>query len=305
MFRGIDISEYQSNVDFAALKANGVQFVMIRTGYGRNASQYDRQLRQHVAGAEAAGLPYGFYHYSYATTVENAIREAEFALSLAEEFDPTMPFAYDIEDASQKSLSKATLSEIADAFLSRIADAGYYPMLYASMSWLATRFTDALLAKYDVWLAQWAASPTWSGEYGMWQYTSSGRIAGISGTVDMNIAYRDYPALIAEMGGGAPSANTPSDGAGSNTDGNTDVTLPAPPDGSEPDSGTAAPDSPAPPPASTAALDNTPDAYAASAIARATARGILRGDERGDLMLHSPLTRQDFFVLIDRLELLG
>lgn len=304
MFRGIDISEYQSNVDFAALKANGVQFVMIRTGYGRNASQYDRQLRQHVAGAEAAGLPYGFYHYSYATTVANAITEAEFALRLTEDFNPTMPFAYDIEDASQKSLSKATLSEIADAFLSRIADAGYYPMLYASLSWLTTRFTDELLAKYDVWLAQWAASPTWSGEYGMWQYTSSGRIAGISGTVDMNIAYRDYPALIAEMGGGAPSDNTPSDGSAQQPP-ESDTGTAEPPSGSEPDSGTAAPDSPAPPPASTAALDNTPDAYAASAIARATARGILRGDERGDLMLHSPLTRQDLFVILDRLELLG
>ena len=296
MFRGIDISEFQSSVDFEALKAGGIRFVMIRTGYGRNASQEDKMLRRHVAGAEAAGLPYGFYHYSYATTAAKAREEAEFALRLAAEFNPTLPFAYDIEDASQKSLSKSALSEIADTFLTRIRDAGYYPMLYASMSWLATRFTDELLAKYDVWLAQWAAAPTWTGEYGMWQYTSSGRIAGISGTVDMNIAYRDYPALIAAMRGGAPS-----DGAGGTAEPSPEaLTPPAPPD-----TGTAAPDSPAPPPASTAALDNTPDAYAASAIARATERGILRGDERGDLMLHSPLTRQDLFVILDRLALLG
>ena len=255
-YRGIDISEYQPSVDFEQLKASGIDFVMIRTGFGRNPDQYDKCLSKHVSGAEKAGLPYGFYHYSYALTPAQAEAEAEFALELAKGYAPTMPFAYDIEDASQKTLTPTALSAIADTFLTKINNAGYYPMLYSSLAGLKSRFDGDLLKKYDVWLAQWASSPTYSGEYGMWQYTSSGRIGGVDGPVDMDIAYKDYPAIISEM------------------------------------------EKPAP------AFDNIPDEYARIAVEKALSKGILLGDD-GNLMLHSPLTRQDFFVLMDRLGLLN
>lgn len=254
--RGIDISEYQTEIDFSQVRAAGIGFVMIRTGYG--AGYEDKALRTHVAGASGAGLPYGFYHYSYALTPAGAEAEAEFALGLVKDFKPTMPFAYDVEDASQKGLSPEKLSAVADAFLSRVARAGFYPMLYSYLRRLADGLTPQLLEKYDVWLAQWASAPDFDGDFGMWQYSASGRVPGISAAVDMDVAYRDYPALIAGMEPPEPSPET----------------------------------------------DNVPDGYAKSAVEKAVARKILLGNNRGDLMLHSPLSRQDFCVLADRLGLL-
>lgn len=256
-FRGIDISEYQGEIDFGRVKASGIDFVMIRSGYGRNSDQRDGYLEQNIDGARKAGLNYGFYHYSYATTPERAAEEADFCLELIRGADPTMPVAYDVEDPSLKGLSREQLSAVARTFLERIRAAGYYPMLYASLSWLTTRFEPSLLEEYDVWLAQWASAPTYTGEFGMWQYTSSGRVPGISTAVDLNIAYKDYPAIIAEMEEIGDS------------------------------------------------WDNTPSPYAAEAVRKAVELGVLRGNEYGDLMLHSPLLREDFFVLIDRLGLLG
>ncbi len=256
-FRGIDISEYQGEIDFGRVKQSGIDFVMIRSGYGRNSDQRDSYLERNIDGARAAGLDYGFYHYAYATTPERAAEEADFCLELIRGSDPTMPVAYDIEDASLKGLSREQLSTVARTFLERIRAAGYYPMLYASLSWLNNRFEPSLLEEYDVWLAQWAPAPTYTGEFGMWQYTSSGRVPGVSTAVDLNVAYKDYPAIIAEM---------------------EEVDGP---------------------------WDNTPSPYAAEAVAKAIELGILRGNQYGDLMLHSPLIREDFFVLIDRLGLLG
>lgn len=256
-FRGVDISEYQGDVDFAKVKQSGIDFVMIRSGYGRNRDQRDAKLERNIEGARGAGLDFGFYHYAYATTPQRAAEEADFCLELIRGSDPTMPVAYDVEDASLKSLSKAQLSAVVRTFLERIRRAGYYPMLYANLSWLETRFEPSLLEEYDVWLAQWAGAPTYKGKYGIWQYTSSGRVSGINGAVDRDIAYKDYPAIIAAM--------------------------------DEVDDG----------------LDNTPSPYAAAAVEKALELGILRGSTNGDLMLHSPLLREDFFVLIDRLGLLG
>lgn len=256
-FRGIDISEYQGEIDFERVRASGIDFVMIRSGYGRNSDQRDGYLEQNIDGARKAGLNYGFYHYSYATTPERAAEEADFCLELIRGTDPTMPVAYDVEDPSLKGLSREQLTAVARTFLERIRAAGYYPMLYASLNWLTTRFEPSLLEAYDVWLAQWASAPTYTGEFGMWQYTSSGRVPGISTAVDLNIAYKDYPAIIAEMEEIGDS------------------------------------------------WDNTPSPYAAEAVRKAVELGILRGNEYGDLMLHSPLLREDFFVLIDRLGLLG
>lgn len=254
--KGIDISEYQTDIDFEQVRAAGIGYVMIRTGYG--AEYADKMLRSHVAGASGAGLPYGFYHYSYALTPAEAEEEAEFALGLVKDFKPTMPFAYDVEDVSQRGLSPEELSAVADAFLARVARAGCYPMLYSYLRRLAGDFTPQLLGKYDVWLAQWASAPDFDGSFGMWQYSASGRVPGIASAVDLDVAYRDYPAIIAGMEPPEPVPRT----------------------------------------------DNIPDGYAKAAVEKAVARKLLLGDAGGDLMLHSPLSRQDFCVLADRLGLL-
>lgn len=214
MYKGIDVSYAQTSVDWEKVKAAGIQFVMIRCGYGKNPDQVDAMLASHVAGCEMVGLPYGFYHYGYADTPERARQEAAFCLSLIKRYTPTYPIVYDVEDASQASLDKKVLTDVAEAFLEDIAAAGYYPMLYASASWLTTKLDMSRLAKYDTWLAQWASAPTYKGAYGIWQSSEKGKVDGIKGNVDLNTAYNDYPALVRTMNqlSGVPTAppNDPS-----------------------------------------------------------------------------------------------
>ena len=199
-YKGIDVSKWQGDINWAKVKAAGIKFAMIRSSYGSVDGQEDAKLAANVKGCEANGIPYGFYHYSYATTVEGAKREAAYFLKVIKGYSPTMPVVYDVEDKTQAGLSKATLTAMVKAFCDAVEAAGYYVMLYSSKSWLETKFNMSELAKYDVWLAQWSSSPTYKGAFGLWQYSSTGSVSGISGNVDMDIAYKDYPSIIKANG---------------------------------------------------------------------------------------------------------
>lgn len=199
--KGIDISCWQKNVDYAKVKASGIEFVMIRTGYGRNANQKDGMVETHVRGCEAAGLDYGFYHYSYADTVEKAKQEAAFCLSIIKGLNakPTYPIAFDFEDAIQSKLTTTQKVEIIKAFCEVLDSAGYYVSVYSFVSWMNVLASG--LDKYDKWVAHFSSICGYKGsDMGMWQYTSSGKVDGISGNVDMDIAYLDYPAIIKSRG---------------------------------------------------------------------------------------------------------
>ena len=198
--QGIDVSIYQGAIDWTKVKAAGIDFAIVRAGYGRDfPGQDDPNFQANVAGAQAAGLHVGAYHYSYAKTPEMAADEAAFCLRLIRGLKLDMPVYFDIEDPKQKNLGKALITEIAKAFCSVVEAAGYYAGIYANLDWLNNRL-DMSKLPYTVWLAQWASKPTYKGKFDMWQYTSDGSVDGIKGRVDRNECYVDFPGIIREKG---------------------------------------------------------------------------------------------------------
>lgn len=199
---GIDVSKWQGRIDWAKVKASGVQFAIIRAGYGREVSQRDAYFEANYAGAKAAGLPVGAYWYSYATTTEGARAEARACLEVIRGKSFEFPVWFDQEyEPAIKALTKQQRTDIVKAFCATLEAAGYYTGLYCSRDWLQNWLYPVQLKAYDIWVAAYGSSP---GKvplpYGMWQRSSSGKVAGISGNVDLDIAYKDYPAIIKRAG---------------------------------------------------------------------------------------------------------
>lgn len=198
--KGIDVSKWNGVIDWAKVKAAGVQFAMLRGGYGKTATQKDPKFEQNYKNAKAAGIPVGVYHYSYAKTVDDAVREANFCISYLKGKQFEYPVAFDIEDNTQANLGKATLTAITKAFCEELEKAGYYAIIYASKYWLDSKLDMVALKDYDVWVAQWGGKCTYGRPYGMWQYSDKGTIPGINGRVDLNEAYKDYPHIMKANG---------------------------------------------------------------------------------------------------------
>lgn len=197
---GVDISEHNGNVDFAKMKASGVKYVMLRTSWGHFAE--DKLIRRNVQKCKEAGLPYGFYHYSYAATDQNAKEEAAKFLALCNELGGyTYPLNLDMEDAdgwkARNGVSDAQNLRTIKIFKDVIEGAGKYLTLYMSKSWFdRLRAKDkALIDSIDPWLAHWGIDKP-SMDCGMWQYSSDGVIPGSSARTDVNWCYKDYPAII-------------------------------------------------------------------------------------------------------------
>ena len=210
--KGVDISSLNGNVSIEKIKNAGYDFVMIRCGYGSDLTvQDDSQFENNVKKCEAAGVPWGAYLYSYALNTDEAASEAKHVIRLLKGKRPTMPVAFDMEDGDGYKRrngmpSNKSLVEICKRFLSDIRRAGYYPMLYASLSWLNNQLNDqSLLKTYDVWVAQWNSTCDYRGSYGMWQYggetnfLESNSIPGV-GVIDKDKCYKDYPAIIKSGG---------------------------------------------------------------------------------------------------------
>lgn len=209
--KGIDVSTWQGDIDWKKVKADGIEFAMLRSSFGKEniEKQTDNKFHQNYKNAKAAGMPIGAYHYSYATTVEDAKKEAAFFLSIVKGCQFEYPVAFDIEDPSQMYLGKDRITDIIMAFCERVQAAGYYVSLYTNLDWISNRIDMSRAKAFDVWLAQWSSKPTYNGSFGMWQYTSSGSVSGISGNVDMNIAYYDYPSIIKAAGLNGFTADKP------------------------------------------------------------------------------------------------
>lgn len=200
--KGIDVSYYQGDIDFKKVKKDGVNFAMIRAGYGWKdwADQTDREFHNNMSKARRAGVARGAYFYSYALTPEDAKLEADFFLHLIGGYNLEYPVAYDIEDKSQMNLGKEKLTEIADVFLTKVQNAGYYVSLYSNLDWIKNRYDMNKLKKFDVWYAQYNDKPSYNGKFGMWQYSSKGKVNGIAGNADLNWSYIDYPSVIKRAG---------------------------------------------------------------------------------------------------------
>lgn len=196
--KGIDVSRWQSAIDWNKVKADGVKFAMIRCGTGAYGGSKDAHFEYNYSNAKAAGIAVGAYFYSYALTVEQAKKEAQNCLAFIKGKKFEYPVVFDIEDKTQRNLGEKLISDMIRAFCEEIKAAGYIPCIYANKDWLDNRIDDDCKNKYDVWLAQWSERATYTGKYKIWQYTSSGSVNGISGNVDMNISLYDYAAQTVE-----------------------------------------------------------------------------------------------------------
>lgn len=199
--KGIDISVWNgANVDFNKLKSDGIEFVIIRAGYGRLISQKDKQFENNYNKAKSAGMPIGAYWYSYAKTPDDAKLEAQTCLEVIKGKQFEYPIYFDFEDPSQTGLTKDVKSDIVVTFCEALEDAGYYVGLYANLNWFNNYLDYDKVKSYTLWLAQWSSKPTYKNPIGMWQYTSDGTTSGTPGRTDMNIAYQDFPAEIKSLG---------------------------------------------------------------------------------------------------------
>lgn len=199
--KGIDVSKWQGDVDFNKVKADGYEFVIINAGYGRYISQKDKYFEDNYKKARAAGLGVGAYWYSYAVTAAEAKQEAKVFLQAVQGKVFDYPLCYDIEDSSQSKLSNAVIGDMINSFCSYLEGQGHYAALYSYANFLNTKVPAECRKKYDVWVAAYDVStPSYSGAYGMWQYTSKGKVSGVSGNCDCDYAYKDYPAIMSEKG---------------------------------------------------------------------------------------------------------
>ena len=189
----IDVSTWNGNIDWDKVYKSGVRYAMIRSSFGvENPNQVDNKFVRNITNAQRAGVKCGIYHYSYAKSAAEAKKEAEFCLKTIKGYKIDLPVAFDIEDSSQTHLGKDTLTSIVIAFCDRIKSAGYRPMLYCNPNWLCNYLhKDKLINKYDIWLANWGVSAP-SYNCAIWQYSESGSVPGISGSVDMNWIFKDY-----------------------------------------------------------------------------------------------------------------
>lgn len=197
-YRGVDVSKYQTNIDWKAVKADGIDFAMIRAGYGKVANQKDPYFEQNMKNAKAAGIACGTYWYSYATTPAEARQEAELFASVIQGYQFEYPVVLDIEDKVQTALTKEQVSAVINAFCEVMESKGYYVSLYSYASFLNTYVYQSVLEDYDIWVAHFNVSrPSYSKtSYGMWQYSNSGNINGINGNVDLDYSYKCYPDLM-------------------------------------------------------------------------------------------------------------
>ena len=193
--RGIDVSEHQGIIDWNRVKASEkVDFAIIRAGYGKEINQVDRQFERNYSECKRLGIPVGAYWYTYAVTADEAKREASVFLRTLAGKSFEYPVAFDIEE--QSSLMNA--SEICNALLEK---AGYYTAIYSFKSAFESNINSDIKAKYDTFLSHIGVEQTdYSGNYGMWQYSWTGRIDGIAGDVDLDYAYKNYPEIIRNAG---------------------------------------------------------------------------------------------------------
>lgn len=197
-YKVIDVSYVQKNIDWNKVKAAGIKGAIIRCGYRGYESgklQEDDRFMEHIKGAHKAGLKVGVYFFTEGINAAEGKAEAAFALNLIKKAGIPIdyPIAIDTEYINAKNvrankLSVAKRTEVIKAFCEEIKNQGYEPMIYASLNWFSNNLNMSKLP-YKIWCAQYYKKCQYKGEYVMWQYTSEGKVNGISGVVDMNHCY--------------------------------------------------------------------------------------------------------------------
>ncbi len=194
--RGIDVSEHQGRIDWDAVKASGIDFAILRVGFGAPSfgGRVDYQFNRNISECERLGIPYGVYIYSYAFDNQQAADEASMVINCLSGHNPRLPVYYDLEDNSIIANGRQTgIASRAQVFCNRISAAGYEPGIYANLNWFNNILTDSVFksSSWDHWIAQYNSQCDYTGNYSFWQYKSNGKVPGINGNVDMNYAYVD------------------------------------------------------------------------------------------------------------------
>lgn len=191
---GIDVSKWQKEIDWEAVKNSGIEFAIIRMGYQTDYDgEYvlDPYFISNIEEAKKVGLPVGIYFYSYAKNVKQAEEQAKWVVENLKNYEIDLPIAFDWE--SWNSFNKAemsfnTINKVANTFLDNLENAGYKGMLYSSKTYLEKIWYPT---KHKTWLAQYNKEATYKGEYCIWQMSSIGKVNGINGDVDIDIMYLD------------------------------------------------------------------------------------------------------------------
>ena len=196
--RGIDVSVWQGDIDFNSVKASGVEFVIIRAGYGIGCK--DKWFEQNYRKAKTCGLDVGAYWYSYANSGFEAAEEAQSCVNMLSGKSFEYPVYFDLEEKSQLNRGRAFCDSLITSFCNKLEACGYYAGFYTSLSTANNLVSAHVRDRYALWIAQWNTHCDYQGSYGLWQYSSSGSVAGIAGRVDMDYAYVDYPSVIKNAG---------------------------------------------------------------------------------------------------------
>ncbi len=198
--KGIDVSKYQGEIDWEAVKNDGIDYAIIRVGirgYSEGGILEDEFFRQNMEGAIANGIPVGVYFFTQAVNEAEALEEADFVIGMLQGYELTYPVYLDIEDVKKEScrtngLTVEERTNNAKVFLERIREAGYEPGLYGNMKSFLLMVDLASLEQYDKWFAGYTLPIYYPYEYKMLQYSEKGKVAGVPAAVDINICFKDY-----------------------------------------------------------------------------------------------------------------
>ncbi|BBF45127.1 hypothetical protein lbkm_3886 [Lachnospiraceae bacterium KM106-2] len=198
---GIDVSKYQGDIDFKKVKETGIDFVIIRLGfrgYGKDGKiKLDEKFKKNCKAALDSGLKVGVYFFSQAINEKEAKEEAAFVIKHLKKYKITYPVVFDteemkVEGARTEGIKKEIFTNNCITFCDAIKKAGYHPMIYANMKWMAFTLDLPKLESYDKWYADYEALPQSPYQYSIWQYTETGKVDGVKGNVDLNVDFIGY-----------------------------------------------------------------------------------------------------------------
>ena len=201
VYNGVDISVFQGEIDWQAVKADGIDFAILRAGfrgYGTDGSlNVDESFARNAAGATAAGIDIGVYFFSQAVTTAEAAEEAAYLLEIIKPYNITYPVAYDWERITQDTArtdetDNETITQCAVTFCDAVAAAGYEPVIYFNRSQGYFNYDLSAVKDYHFWLAEYNETPAFVYNYRIWQYDNEGRVDGIDCDVDLNLSLIDF-----------------------------------------------------------------------------------------------------------------
>ena len=200
--KGIDVSKYQGDINWKKVYADGVEYAFIRLGvrgYKTGEIAVDEKCENNILGAHNAGVKAGIYFFSQAVTVEEAIEEADFVIEQLAPYREMVdyPIVFDVEkvsaqDGRMNQLTREERTQVTLAFCERIEEAGYTPMIYGNLEMFGVLIDLEPLEKYEKWFAYYSDSLYYPYDFKVWQYSSTGRVDGIKGDVDMNISFKTF-----------------------------------------------------------------------------------------------------------------